>query len=266
MTKPFNQNLTGFEGWLVSLIFHGFLGALFLVIVFNNQIEYSDYAQLTISNFIPEESSPANQNFNTQIPDQSPMIIDQTPMTRSVDLPNRRMTEQDPEKIFERNRSDMPIEESGQRTSSSQDPLAGLVRESNETANDDIPTNYRPLRNVDETIIGEKITSIKPSEGQSGTINIEKPYIISWEGFEREVLFDPLPVYPDGVNKEVRIKIRITVLPDGSIGDMNLLQKGDAKLESITMKTLKQWRLNPLEPSAIQKNQQAEIAFRFVLQ
>jgi len=266
MTKPFNQNLTGFEGWIVSLIFHVFLGTLFLVIVFKNQIEYSDYAQLTISNYIPEESVSIDQNTSTQITDQSRAIVDQTPITRSVDLPDRRMTEQDPEKIVERNRSDMPIEESGQRIKSSQDPLTGLVRESNEIATNDIPTNYRPLRNVDEPIVGEKISSIKPSEGQSGTINIEKPYTISWVGMEREVLFDPLPVYPDGVNKEVLIKIRITVLPDGSIGDMNLLQKGDAKLESITLMTLKQWRLNPLEPSAVQKNQQAEIAFRFVLQ
>jgi protein TonB len=95
---------------------------------------------------------------------------------------------------------------------------------------------------------------------------IEKPYEISWDGFDREVQYDPLPTYPPGVNKEVRIKIRITVLPDGTVGDMIPTQKGDVTLESITMKALKQWRLNPLEPSAPQVNQSGDVTFRFVLE
>jgi protein TonB len=265
MTKPFNQNLTGLEGWIISFIIHGILAATFLVIVFNNQIEYSDYAQLTISNFEPEEIIPISQDMGSPIPEPSRAVVDQSPVTRSVDLPDRRMTEQDPERIFERNRTDMPIEESGRQISSAQDPLAGIARESAEVGTADIPEN-RPLRNYEESLVGDKVRSINPSEGSTGSINIEKPYTISFIGTEREVLFDPLPEYPPGVNKEVRIKIAITVLPDGSIGDMNVLQKGDATLESITMKTLKQWRLNPLEPSAVQKNQRAEVAFRFVLQ
>jgi protein TonB len=199
------------------------------------------------------------------IPPVQQQIIDEAPVERLVEIPQRRMTERSTDVIPEEERSKLDINESTEKIAGISDPLQGMERETGNPEEIALPGD-RQEYSSSTTITDEKITSFKPSVGTSGDYTIEKPYEISWEGFEREVQYDPLPTYPPGVNKEVRIKIRITVLPDGTVGDMIPLQKGDVTLETITMKALKQWRLNPLEPSASQVNQSGVVTFRFVLE
>lgn len=120
---------------------------------------------------------------------------------------------------------------------------------------------------------GENVSTVsykpKVEPKISRGVLFEKPYEISWEGVVREVLYDPLPTYPEGLDKEARIKIKITVLPNGTIGNLIPLQKADATLESVTMKSLKSlksWRFSPLKPTDSQLDQTAIITMIFVLQ
>lgn len=265
MIRSFNQRRTQYEGWVVSFIFHGLLSILFIVIIVEKPIEYSDYMELSFSSYQPGNKIVTIPDETAIIPPVQQQIIDEALLERKVEIPQRRMTERSTDVIPEEDRSKLDIDESTEKISGISDPLQGMERETGNPEEITLPGN-RPEYSSSNSITDKKITSLKPSVGTSSDYTIEKPYEISWEGFEREIQYDPLPAYPSGVNKEVRIKIRITVLPDGTVGNMIPLQKGDAILESITMKTLKQWRLNPLEPSALQVNQSGIITFRFVLE
>jgi TonB family protein len=131
---------------------------------------------------------------------------------------------------------------------------------------DNIFSAVKPGSKPSDKSVGQKLDAIAVPGQKGGDVKFEKPYEISWEGVVREVLYDPYPEYPEGVNIEGKIKIEITVLPDGTIGELILLQKLDATLESEALKTMKFWRFNSLKPTDPQLNQTAVITFRFILQ
>ncbi|MFP4369064.1 MAG: energy transducer TonB [Candidatus Kapaibacterium sp.] len=71
---------------------------------------------------------------------------------------------------------------------------------------------------------------------------------IEWGGGgNRTVLYKKVPKFPDGVSRSAKIKIRFTVLADGTVAQMVPLQKADPRLEKAAMEALKQWRFNRLE-------------------
>jgi TonB family protein len=70
---------------------------------------------------------------------------------------------------------------------------------------------------------------------------------IEWGGGgNRVVLQKHLPKFPDGVRTSATIKIRFTVLPDGTVGKIIPLQKADPRLERAAMDALRKWRFNAL--------------------
>lgn len=71
---------------------------------------------------------------------------------------------------------------------------------------------------------------------------------IEWGGGgNRTVLSKILPPSPGNLDRKVSIKIRFNVLPDGTVGDMRPMTKGDPNLEAISLKTLKKWKFNRLD-------------------
>ena len=75
-----------------------------------------------------------------------------------------------------------------------------------------------------------------------------------------------LPEYPPGLQREAVVKIRFWVLPDGRVGTMIPVRKGDPKLEEITMKAIRQWRFNAIPASEEQRNVEGVITFVYKLQ
>jgi len=75
---------------------------------------------------------------------------------------------------------------------------------------------------------------------------------IEWGGGgNRTVLSKILPKFPDGVNTSAEIKIRFTVLPDGTVGQIVPLQKADPRLEQAAIEALRRWRFNVLNEDVI---------------
>lgn len=70
---------------------------------------------------------------------------------------------------------------------------------------------------------------------------------IEWGGGgTRIVLHKVLPRYPQGHNVSGRLRLRFTVLPDGTVGAIVPLQRTDPLLERAAIEALRQWRFNPL--------------------
>lgn len=90
---------------------------------------------------------------------------------------------------------------------------------------------------------------------------------IEWGGMgTRKIYSYSLPSYPDGVNKEIDIRLRFTIKPDGTVGSISLLTKADTKLENAAINSLWQWRFEPLSPTQQQGEQTAVIVFPYRLQ
>lgn len=263
-----------YEGWIASISLHGFLSLIFLLVIYDNPIDISEYTDVTFSNFSPVDLPVIEENVLSPSPPtpvvastprtSQPVAKSITP-TRKVDLPTRRMTEHDLNRI--------PIESQGQLTKSGQKDIINTKRETIHGVNDNLSSlddnifsTVKPGSKPSDKSVGQKLDAIAVPGQKGGDVKFEKPYEISWEGVVREVLYDPLPEYPEGFDKETRIQIKITVLPNGTIGNLIPIQKSDANLESVTMKTLKLWRLSKLKPTDPQLNQTAVITFRFILQ
>lgn len=86
---------------------------------------------------------------------------------------------------------------------------------------------------------------------------------IDWGGGgNRVVLKKVFPKFPDGVRTSAHIKIKFTVLADGTVGKMVPLQKADPRLERAAMDALRRWRFNPIDSDV---EMQGTIPLTFVL-
>jgi outer membrane biosynthesis protein TonB len=90
---------------------------------------------------------------------------------------------------------------------------------------------------------------------------------IDWGGKgKRKIYSYNLPDYPSGVYKEIDIRLRFTILPDGTVGTIHILTKADTRLENAAIGSLRNWRFEELSPSQRQAEQTAVIVFPYRLQ
>ncbi len=82
----------------------------------------------------------------------------------------------------------------------------------------------------------------------------------------RRIYSYSLPEYPEGVSKEIDLRLRFTILPDGTVSNIIPLIKADTRLEMAAINSLRQWRFEPLPSSAKQLEQTVVITFPYRLQ
>ncbi len=105
-----------------------------------------------------------------------------------------------------------------------------------------------------------KGTAIGPGEGDGLGFSID------WGGGgKRKILYYPLPGYPKGSNKQLDVKIRFSILPDGTVGARSLLTKGDTMLENAALNAIQLWRFEQLAAKGQSFLQSAVIVFQFRL-
>jgi len=89
---------------------------------------------------------------------------------------------------------------------------------------------------------------------------------IDWGGMgTRKIYSYILPEYPEGIQKEIDIRLRFLIKPDGTVGSITLLTKADTKLEQAAINSLWQWRFEPLPQNVRQVDQSAQIVFPYRL-
>jgi hypothetical protein len=114
-------------------------------------------------------------------------------------------------------------------------------------------------KNVESENLASGIGNGTPGPGGFG-------YGIDWGGRgTRKIYSYVLPAYPPGVDKEINIKLRFTILPDGTVGNIIPLTKADTRLEDAAINSLRQWRFEALNPSQSKMEQVAVIVFPYRL-
>ncbi|MFQ5894469.1 MAG: TonB family protein [Nitrospinota bacterium] len=81
----------------------------------------------------------------------------------------------------------------------------------------------------------------------------------------RRVQFRPKPPRVRGIESSIEIELKFWVLPDGTVGRVVPVKKGDARLEAAAISHLKRWRFSPLPADAAQVEQWGTVAFKFRL-
>ncbi len=91
-------------------------------------------------------------------------------------------------------------------------------------------------------------------------------YDIDWGGQgQRKIYNYILPSYPEGVQKQIDIRLKFSIMPDGTVGTIVPLIKADTRLETAAINSLRQWRFEPLAPGQKQMEQTAVIVFPYRL-
>ena len=72
------------------------------------------------------------------------------------------------------------------------------------------------------------------------TIQIEGP------ASARQVVYRPSRLPSVTLDRDVAIRLKFWVLPDGAVGDVVPLQRGDVRLEQAAIQYVKSWRFTPI--------------------
>ncbi len=81
---------------------------------------------------------------------------------------------------------------------------------------------------------------------------------------KREILYKP-EIPEVKIDREGEVELKFWVLPDGSVGSVFPLLRGDAELERIAINYMKQWRFNPLDEGGSTVKQWGTITVKFRL-
>lgn len=139
-----------------------------------------------------------------------------------------------------------------------------------ETKNTDPDNDAVPVKDEEEEKTAKK--EEKPLfQEDEGNENIPESlgnygFDIDWGGLGvRRIYSWEIPPYPEGVSKEIDVKLRFTIMPDGTVGRVFPLIKADTQLENAAINALRKWRFEPLSSNKQKKPQTAVITFPFRL-
>jgi protein TonB len=116
----------------------------------------------------------------------------------------------------------------------------------------------------------EKSETIHPSSSK----NLAGEEGFGSEGFSfdwggrgtRKILRWEKPIFPAGVQKEIDIKIRFIILPNGSVVSPIPIIKADTQLEDAAIAALRTWKFEPLRLNQVQFEQNVVITIPYRLE
>ena len=119
------------------------------------------------------------------------------------------------------------------------------------------------INNTDKAVLPSTNDYLKSlSDRVSHGIGGDESYILEGEAAFRTITSKIIPQYPEGIQKNISVKIEFNVLRDGSVSDLIIVQKADPELEKISLDALKKWKFNSISKDVIQKG---KITFIFQL-
>jgi len=220
----------------ISFIFHGIIIGLFLLINLSFDYVPSEFVELSFGNSDQTGTSGAKGN--------------KMDIVRETSKPSEQKTTE--EKNPEVKEVELPV-----ATSTEDENIIKPADDEKEVAEDRTEIST-------ETVTS---TSVNNEEGNESETDGSFGFDIDWGGKgTRKIYSFILPQYPDGVKKEVNIKLQFTILPDGTVGTIIPKIKADTRLENAAINCLRQWRFEALSSNQKQVEQMAVIVFPYRLQ
>lgn len=221
--------------YTISFVLHAIVILLFLLINLSFDYVPSEYVELSFGISDQTGSSGAQGNKiniikETSQPSEKEQSKEKNPEVKEVDLPIAVNTE-DENVIKPANNEKEAAEENNEKNT--------------------------------ETVVSNSKSSEEGNSSVEGNFGFD----IDWGGKgTRKIYSFILPQYPEGVKKEVNIKLQFTILPDGTVGTIIPKMKADTRLENAAINSLRQWRFEALSSNQRQVEQTAVIIFPYRLQ
>ena len=222
--------------YTISFVLHAIAILLFLLINLSFDYVPSEYVELSFGISDQDGSSGAQGNKiniikETPEPSEKEQSKEKNPEVKEVDLPIAASTEYE-----------------------------NIIKPAN---NEKEVAEERAELNT-ETVVSNSRSS---EEGNNSNVDGNFGFDIDWGGKgTRKIYSFILPQYPEGVRKEVNIKLQFTILPDGTVGTIIPKMKADTRLENAAINSLRQWRFEALSSNQRQVEQTAVIVFPYRLQ
>ncbi len=86
-----------------------------------------------------------------------------------------------------------------------------------------------------------------------GESESDSPYILEGEITNRKRLIEVIPTYPEGLQQNLKVKLKFDVLPDGSVTNIVVIQKANPQFEFNSLGAISQWKFNPISQDIVQK-------------
>lgn len=271
--KQLLDNLSNMQkGTLVSVAFHLVLFLVFLILESGVQIPDTEFAEIGFVSASrassgrtaqPVQPAPQEDERGQTLqdePEEQPDQNEESAQQDKIDLPRRRMLEDEEPELSERQRSKLSPQPSQTGTSTRRRTPSG----EKEITDRSTMEGEKPFAEPESgDVAGKQVPGPTSTAGGQGS---NTPFTIEGEASQRQIVSKNLPQYPSGLQREAVVKIRFAVLPDGRIGQMIPVKKSDPTLEEITMQALQNWRFNAIPESEEQKRVQGVITFIYKLE
>jgi len=243
-----------------SFIIHVLIFVLFILVTVQVQTEIPEFSVvdlMDIASLDEEEPSPVVEEPKTQ-------PVQPQPEKELVELPKRNFQDLERSEVPIQKREKLDVQEEKIEAADKIAPPNEIERERTNRI-DDLLNQEKRETDLKNLGIGERIADPSTELKPEAPFRSMERFSIEWMAGTRIKISGELPRYPEGINKEVTIKVRFFVKPDGTVGDMMPDTKGERELEDICMRMLKQWRFSKLGSLAPQVEQEGVITFRFQL-
>lgn len=251
---------------LATLFAHVILILLFLAIRVDFRPIIPEFVEVSFASpapqplhDIPSEAEEIGGNF-PEAEERISSIAEKN--LKKIELPERRELQMEEEKIVEKvqPQPEKKLENAPVPTKNKPTNLPRM-----RTKVSDIPFAKKE-KPVSSELFSRQMEQKELPGASEIAVSAEENFEIDWEGdIQREIYQKRLPEFPPDIQREATIRIRFSVLPNGLVGSAILLQKGETRLENLTLETFRTWRFNPLPDYVDQKAQTGVITFRFKL-
>lgn len=246
-----------------TVVVHAVLVLLFLWIHISFRPVMEEFTEVTLAGGWqapsvqpqPPISEPATEN--EQVQEET-----NRPLPEEIELPERRQLALNEEELLEKVQPEVEKFVNPGNIVKKSSPVSRSMPQ----VRSGVPTLQRREKAMETGLFRKQLDEKLLKGTQKVPVNVDQQFEIDWEGeIKREIYQRRLPEFPPDVQREATIKIRFTVLPNGLVGSAVLLQKGDTRLENLTLEAFKTWRFNPLPSYVEQVPQVGIITFHFKL-
>jgi TonB family protein len=248
-------------GWTFSIIFHALLAVLMMYLTVRQYIPEPQFVEMTWGMLtsrnspIPEIPAAERASHKSSVTEGSTNESMNLPSRKFLDLPDEVISLRDKKKAI-----------------TAENPIASS-RAGKLSVNEQRSSTVSSGQSVNENTAGKSTSRSNTqvavpfgSGTDAGGFGDNISMVVQWAGGgSRKLLAGDMPSYPPGVNISAQIKLKVTVLPDGSVKSAAPAQKGDTRLENAAIAKVKLWQFEPLLSAQPQIEQLCTVTFNFTL-
>jgi len=262
-------------GWIGSIVFHICAAALLYVVHPSQpQAQQQEFVEFTFGGgmasslgpmpkgeVLPEGAPPAVTQAISPMPGQE----GKPPQGSGVDLPTANNLAPSDEVINMPATKKMSANDSAVPTFGGTKGVSEAQREPvASAANLGFPGGKEGVTGKPGIPSGSDVAPPFNAGGVGGSIASNVSYDVKWVGGgTRDLITGDLPKYPQGVNVNAQIKLRVVVQPRGTVKAVQPLRKGNTKLENAAIEEVRTWRFQSLQWRQPALDQICTITFNF---